>query len=96
MKFYFHPRAEEEFNAAVEYYEGCRKGLGLEFTEEAYAAIARISEFPDAWTTLSENTRRAIVNRFPYGIVYQMKSGALRVIAVANLHRHPDYWRERA
>lgn len=28
MTFEFHPEAEEEFLAAIEYYENCEQGLG--------------------------------------------------------------------
>ena len=95
MRFSFHPRAVAEFEAAVRYYEECQTGLGLEFAEEVYAAIGRISEYPEAWHTLSQNTKRCLVNRFPYGVIFQVKCGLLRIIAVANLHRRPDYWLAR-
>ena len=95
VRFHFHPRAEVEFEEAVRYYEGCQPSLGLEFAEEVYAAIRRVSEYPEAWSAMSKNTRRCLVNRFPYGVLFQVKSGMLRIIAVANLHRHPDYWRNR-
>jgi hypothetical protein len=42
MRFLFHPAAENEFDLAVEYYETCQSGLGLEFAEEVYSTIARI------------------------------------------------------
>ena len=95
MKFRFHPRAEAEFDEAVRTYEDCQPGLGLEFAEEVYAAIGRISEFPDAWSAMSRTTRRCLLNRFPYGVIFQVKSGALRIVAVSNLHRRPGYWRNR-
>lgn len=46
MRFLFHPAAENEFDLAGEYYETCQSGLGLEFAEEVYSTIARISEYP--------------------------------------------------
>lgn len=95
MRFYFHPLADEEFDEAVRYYERCRSGLGVEFAEEVYATVARISEYPDAWSPMSENTRRCLVNRFPYGVIFQIKSDMLRIVAVANLHRRPAYWKDR-
>ena len=95
MRFYFHPRADDEFDQAVQYYEDCQPGLGLEFAEEVYALIGRVCEYHDVWSAMSQNTRRCLVNRFPYGVVFQVKSGMLRIIAVANLHRQPDYWRDR-
>jgi len=42
MKYYFHPKAKKEFLDAIEYYESCSKGLGLEFTNEIYTTIQRI------------------------------------------------------
>jgi hypothetical protein len=95
MKFYFHPDAKEEFDKAVDYYEQSQSGLGLEFTEEVYAAIARIIQYPDAWLKLSKNSRRCLVSRFPFGVIYQIKSHALRIIALAHLNRRPSYWKER-
>jgi hypothetical protein len=95
MKLYFHPDAKEEFDGAVEFYEQSHPGLGLEFAEEIYATITRIIQYPDAWSTLSKNSRRCLVSRFPYGLIYQIKSNSLRIIAVAHLHRRPGYWKER-
>lgn len=95
MKFYFHPDAKEEFDGAVEYYEQCQSGLGLQFAEEVYATITRIIQYPNAWSTLSKNSHRCLVSRFPYGVVYQIKSRTLRIIAIAHLNRRPGYWKER-
>lgn len=95
MRFQFHPAADNEFDLAVEYYERCQSGLGLEFAEEVYATIARITEYPEVWSPISRNTRRCLTNRFPYGIIYRIKNNSLHIIAIANLHRKPDYWKER-
>ena len=95
MRFYFHPEAEAELDKAVEYYEQRQQGLGLEFVEEVYATITRIIQYPNAWSALSKNSRRCLVSRFPYGVIYQIKSHTLRIIAVAHLNRSPSYWKER-
>lgn len=95
MRFYFHEFAETEFDAAVEYYEGCRVGLGMDFAREVYATIARVARFPEAGSSISKNTRRCLVHRFPFGVIYQVKSDLLRIIAVSNLHRRPGYWMDR-
>ena len=95
MRFYFHPQADNEFDKAVRYYEDAQPGLGLEFAEEVYAAIARICEYSNAWSPMSKNTRRCLVNRFPFGVIFQVKSGRLRIVAMANLHQRPGYWQDR-
>ncbi len=74
MRFYFHRLAEQEIDEAAQYYEERQVGLGLEFAEEVYATVQRISEYPDAWSEMSKNTRRCLVNRFPYGVIFQSRS----------------------
>ena len=91
MKFYFHEEAETEFDKAVAYYEECHLGLGLESSQELYAAIAWQGQFPEAWSPMPKNIRRCLVNRFPFGVIYRIKSGCIEVIVVAGLGRRPGY-----
>ncbi len=77
MTFSFHPDAEAEFDESVAYYEQFQPGLGLEFAEEVHAAITRVAQFPNAWSVLSKNSRRCLVSRFPYAVIYQVKSRSL-------------------
>ena len=46
---------------------------------------------PDAWTQLAGNVRRVLVNRFPYGVLYEPGSTSLLVLAVMHLRREPGY-----
>ncbi len=96
MRFLLHEEAELELDQAVAYYESCSPGLGIDFAEEVYAAISLACTHPKAGTPLSANTRRRLVKRFPFGVVYQPRPGMIRVIAIADLRRRPDYWEGRA
>lgn len=97
MNYYFHPEAEQELLQAISYYEKCRPGLGIEFAEEVYQAIKRIISFPDSYAHFSPNTRRCILNRFPYGLLYsiQKKDETIVILAVMNLHQKPERWENR-
>ena len=95
MRVLFHPEAKKELVEAVTYYEECQKGLGLEFIKEVYLTIDRIRSFPNAWSKISKNARRCVVNRFPYGIIYQCSKDEIYIIAVMQLNRKPKYWKER-
>ncbi len=95
MKYSFHPTAEKELNEAVDYYNERQSGLGLEFAKEIYRTIQSILSFPDSWAPLSENTRRCLTNRFPYGVIYQATAKEVFIIAVMQLNRDPEYWRDR-
>ena len=91
MKYLFHPDAEQEFNAAIDYYEECKTGLGLEFANEVYKAIQRIIQFPTAWQKFGSNTRRCLTNRFPFGVIYYQKDDKIIILAVMQLNRKPNY-----
>lgn len=95
MKYSFHPDAKEEFFEAINYFEEYRKGLGFDFSKEVYSTIQRIIHFPNAWSKFSENTRRCLTNRFPYGVVYQIGEDDVIIIAVMQLNREPGYWKKR-
>ncbi len=95
MKLKYHPQARLELNEAADYYEKRQSGLGWDFLEEVQLAIRRILDFPNAWQPLSSNTRRCLTKRFPFGVVYQIKTDEVRIIAIAHLKRRPGYWRSR-
>ncbi len=95
MSFHFHPEAERELREAVDYYEHIKPGLGYDLSIEVYSAIQRAVAYPQAWSILDGEIRRALVRGFPYGVLYSEDEGALLIIAVMNLHRDPDYWKDR-
>src|SRR5262249_7084244 len=78
-----------------DYYEEKRIGLGDEFAQEVYSAINRILAHPNAWTRLSSRTRRCRTKRFHYGVVYQIRTEGILIVAVMHLSRKPGYWENR-
>lgn len=95
MRLTFHPEAKAELNKAVDYYDGCQPGLGSEFAQEVQAAVRNILAYPEAWTPLSRNTRRYLVHRFPYGVIYQITGVGILIVAITQLNRRPGYWKGR-
>jgi plasmid stabilization system protein ParE len=96
MKFQFHPEAETEFLAAVDWYEERSAGLGADFAAEIRAAILRAAAMPEAWPRVDASIRRVLAHRFPYGVLYVPRGDAIIVLAVMHLRRQPDYWRSRS
>jgi plasmid stabilization system protein ParE len=95
MRIRFLEIAQIELDEAIEYYNYETPGLGEEFLAEVLNALDRIGEFPEAWHPCSKRTRRCQTRRFPYGIIYQTRKEEILVIAIANLHRNPGYWKDR-
>jgi mRNA-degrading endonuclease RelE of RelBE toxin-antitoxin system len=95
MRIRFLEIAGIELDEAIQYYNHEARGLGDDFLVEAVKALDRIAKFPEAWHTCSNRTRRCQMRRFPYGIIYQIRKEEILVVAIANLHRKPDYWGNR-
>ncbi len=95
MNFTFHPEAEKEIKETTNYYEHCQEDLGLEFAKEVYVSIENIVLYPKAWTIISKNTRRCLLKRFPFGIIYQEVNDTIIIIAIMQLNKTPKYWIER-
>jgi plasmid stabilization system protein ParE len=95
MNFLFHPKAEDEFNNSIDYYEDCQQNLGLEFASEVYKVIQRIIDFPNSCQILSNKSRRCIINRFPFGVIYYQKDNHIIILAIMQLNKQPDYWKNR-
>jgi hypothetical protein len=87
--------AREEFLEAVRYYNGQREGLGFEFAGEVKNTLLRISGFPEAWPLLSERSRRCLVKRFPYAILYRFDKQYILVVAIMHMSRDPKRWQDR-
>jgi len=95
MSLLFHPEAETEFLAAIDWYEEHSAGLGTDFAAEIHAAIQRAVTMPLAWPRIDGDIRRVLANRFPYGVLYAIDDRSIYILAVMHLRRQPDYWRAR-
>jgi toxin ParE2 len=87
--------AELELDEAVQWYRAQAPGLGDAFLIEVLTTAQRIVDHPQAWHPLEQGIRRCRLTRFPYGLIYSVESDHIIVLAVAHLHRRPDYWRDR-
>lgn len=94
MKIRFLEAAQSEFDEAIDYYEEQRGGLGFEFAAEVEQALERIYHYPDAWSQLSLQMRRCVINRFPYSVIYVIRTEII-IVAIQHHHQEPESWRSR-
>jgi toxin ParE2 len=89
--------AEDELEAAFDYYEQRRQGLGKELVTEFRRSLELVLQFPKAWQPLDRKYRRCRLHRFPYGIVYRIEAKTDRIVIVAVMHlsRKPGAWQAR-
>ena len=88
----FHRLAERELNDAALFYEQESSGLGIKFLDEVEHHVARILANPKAGQKVRGEVRRRILRKFPYGILYSVRDHDIRILAIMNLKRKPNYW----
>ena len=86
--------ALKELRQAVSYYEQRENGLGAAFLEEVEATLDRILQHPSAWHPLSPRTRRCRTHRFPFGLIYQIRTAEILITSVMDLRRDPAEWKD--
>lgn len=90
MTVQFLQRAVAEYNSAIDFYESQQPGLGFDFAHEVDATVKKIIAFPNAWQLVSNDVRRCLLSRFPYGLMYAVEDGTIIILSVFDLRRNPD------
>jgi plasmid stabilization system protein ParE len=89
------PEAAQDLADAAEWYEEQRAGLGHEFLDEARATLSTIAEMPSMYAQIHRSARRALMQRFPFGIFYRIDGDRIVVLAILHGSRHPRRWKGR-
>ena len=90
-----HPEALAEADAAVDWYLARSERAATRFLTKLREAIAVLATQPSRFPVFAHQTRRVLLHRFPYIVVFRETSTALQVIAIAHGRRKPGYWRDR-
>ena len=94
-KVEFHEDAVLEYEAALEWYLERSLLVASKFADALTRAIDMIVEAPHRWPAGSRGTRRFLLQRFPFAIVYRELPAAIQVLAIAHARRKPGYWKQR-
>lgn len=89
------PEAEFDIQDAFEWYEAQAPGLGSEFVRAVDACLSNVGRNPLAYPIIHKQARRALIRRFPYGILYVFDQETVSVIACFHGKRNPKSWQER-
>lgn len=82
------PVADEVAEAAV-YYDSQQPGLGLALLDEWERALVKIQRAPEGYQKKVKNFRQALLDRFPYLIVFLIEDSTIFVNRFINVRRHP-------
>ena len=87
--------ALEEVEEAFGWYLLRSPEAAAAFLIELERAIALIAERPEIWSVFQRDSRRYILRRFPFDLIYRVAGDQIQVVALAHQSRRPLYWRSR-
>ena len=89
------PEARAEFDAAGDWYEARRPGLGVRFVNAVKKVLDRIAVRPDYYALTCGGIREGPVAGFPFCIYYREEAEQVVVLSVFHTSRDPSVWQSR-
>ena len=65
------------------------------FYEELFSEVALLRRQPCLFPQYLHGTRRAVLDRYPFSVVFRELPRKIQIIAVAHAKRRPGYWLKR-
>ena len=87
--------AKQDIKQASIWYNKKRKNLGKEFLNNVELILLNLQQNPNQFVIIYKNVRKVSVNRFPYTILYVIRSKKIIIFAVFHTSRNPNIWKTR-
>ncbi len=85
----FRPEAEEELKEAFFWYEDKRAGLGDDFLSHVDEGLRFIGRNPEIHPIEYRESRKHLIKRFPYKIIYLVEEEKIVILAIFHEKRRP-------
>ena len=89
------PEAENDLKEIFSWYEDNRIGLGYDFLLQVDAGINFVKRNPEIHPIEYKGTRKHLIKRFPYKIIYLVKEEEIIVLAVLHGKRSFELLKNR-
>ena len=95
MPILLRPAAAADIEEAFLWYERQRAGLGNEFLAAVESTLDDVVADPTRYPAIHRDTKRVLVRRFPYAVLYRVYDEVVVVVAYMHGRRDPRRWRSR-
>lgn len=92
----YHPLVVQDLADAVAYYEGVSVDLGNRFREAVRDRIGTITDRPDSFGRIRDRYRAAMLDRFPYVIVYEQDKEIVSILGIYHAASDRESWFDRS
>ena len=93
--FDYLPEAVREIEDAFDWYLERSPRAAESFLREVDRAASLIASSPQVWPRFEAGTRRYVLPKFPYSLIFRERDDRIEIVAVAHHKRRPRYWRGR-
>ena len=93
MKVRFSSGAHEDVRRALEYYRReAGADVAMDFHAELMTTIERIKQRPKSFPLIHDELRRAVLDRFPFQIVFSIESSTtISIFTIRHHKQHPEF-----
>ncbi len=91
----FLPQALREVEEAEGWYLDRSRSAATAFVREVEHGLRLISETARVWPEFEAGTRRYVLQKFPFSIVFRPGEDLVLVVALMHHSREPGYWHGR-
>lgn len=97
MKVSFSTGANRDVKEILEHYSReAGPEVSMDFHSELSSVIERIKQWPGSFPFVRAELRRALMDRFPFQVVYKVvHPEEIRILAIRHHRRHPDFGLDR-
>ena len=95
MKIVLLESAERDLKDGFRFYESQQKGLGAYFLESLLSDIDSLILFAGIHSVHFELYYRSLSKRFPFAVYYQLENDLVKVFAVIDCRRDPEWLKGR-
>jgi plasmid stabilization system protein ParE len=95
-KLLFSTDALADLEQAAAWYGSKSGQIRISFLSNLDSLVERIQSFPSSAPIHRGKMRRALMNKFPYGVFYVPHENTLKVLAVMHLKKNPESLKSRA
>lgn len=89
------PRALEDLQQAIEYYNEQLQGLGIRFEDNVNNTFGKIQKMPKAASFAYDTVRYKVVEDFPFIITYEELETNIAILRIFNTHQDDEKIFER-
>lgn len=87
--------AQEEFDAAFDWYAQQSSKAAKGFRDEVVKAAKRAQQNPWTYASIDRRHKAVFVHRYPYRIIYRIENDSIVIVAVSHTKQRPSHWRGR-